>query len=61
MKYEICSANGYRALMLLEESVQEMVAKGWKPVGGVTLAYSERSGFYAAQAMVLEDNKEQGE
>lgn len=59
MKYYIYSANGYRALTEVELGVQKMIQKGWKPIGGVTLAYSEKTGFYAAQAMVLEEAKEQ--
>ena len=59
MNYTILSANGYDALNAVEHNVRRMIARGWKPVGGITLAYSEHSGFYAAQAMVFEKKEEQ--
>lgn len=59
MKYEICSANGYDALNEVERQVNNGIKKGWRPFGGIVMAYSERTGFYAAQAMVFEEAKEQ--
>ncbi|WP_338953396.1 DUF1737 domain-containing protein [Lactococcus petauri] len=41
----------------LAEKVNELIAKGWKPQGGVT-AYSHGMSTYYCQAMILGDKYE---
>ena len=60
MKYNIVASLSIKsmghALGELELDVNNYIAKGWKPVGNVSM-FKEGIQFYAAQAMIKEDEE----
>jgi len=51
MHYHICEAKSAKVLQL---EVTHLIAKGWRPVGGISVANSPNTGvWYYYQAMVL--------
>jgi Domain of unknown function (DUF1737) len=55
MRYHICEAKSARAL---QEEVTRLLAKGWRPVGGISAANSSNSGiWWYYQAMVLRQDE----
>ena len=60
MKYTIIANLSIKsmgtALAELECEVNDYIAKGWKPVGSISM-FKEGIQFYAAQAMIKEDEE----
>ena len=55
MHYHICEAKSAKAL---QEEVSRLLAKGWRPVGGISAANSSSSGiWWYYQAMVLRQDE----
>lgn len=56
MQYEIVYSNDttmYKSLERVERKVKQLCVQGWKPQGGISIAYKDDL-FYACQAMVKE-------
>jgi Domain of unknown function (DUF1737) len=52
MHYHICEAQSAKAL---QEDVAHLIAKGWRPAGGVSVVNSHNSGtWWYYQAMVFQ-------
>ncbi|MBJ7539877.1 hypothetical protein [Marinomonas transparens] len=50
---EVGSRDHRRAVLAIEESVNELAQKGWRPQGGVS-HYEKDEMIYYLQAMILE-------